>query len=541
MKKILVLIVIALYSCLLTAQIVLTREGEVINNTVTGSWPGVNIPRSAPTKLSFLNNSITSVNASGYLLQAGDETPLSTNNNLNGAVITGNRLTWNGSDASSITHGMFMGYNINYTVKYNYLDKTPYGLLFKSGTDAGVNMTYSSGYGAAYNIVKNARMSLRMKGINGVQVYNNTFYSNKQSGSVIFIDANNDRTDPAPSTGAKIKNNIFYTVYQMNNIAIESGCLSNFESDYNVFYCESGTPMFSVGGSSKTFAQWQAMGYDLHSVVVNPNFINTTDFVPKARLNNGTNLGTTWQKGLSTSAKWVAGSSPATTNQNGTWQAGAVIYPEVTTPVPPAPVYVSSAIENATPSVLEIVYSLSLAAAVPSSSAFAVRVNSVARNINSVAVSGTKVLLTLASPVVNKDVVTVAYTKPATNPLQTAAGGQAATLSAQSVLNKVNPVIVNPAFVSAAIANATPARIDIVYSLSLASVVPAASAFAVKVNSVARTVNSVSVSGTSVLLTLASPVVNGDVVTVAYTKPSTNPLQTSAGGQAATLSAQSVL
>ncbi|HUV01536.1 MAG TPA: hypothetical protein VMW32_11280 [Bacteroidales bacterium] len=64
------------------------------------------------------------------MVQAGDEAPLSTNNNLDGAIITGNKFTWNGTDPSSITHGMFMGYNINFTVKYNYLDKTPYGILY---------------------------------------------------------------------------------------------------------------------------------------------------------------------------------------------------------------------------------------------------------------------------------------------------------------------------------------------------------------------------------------------------------------------------
>jgi uncharacterized repeat protein (TIGR02059 family) len=401
-------------------------------------------------------------------------------------------------------------------------------------------MTYSSGYGAAYNIVKNAKLSLRMKGINGVQVYNNTFYSNQRSGSIVLIDANHDRTNPAPSTGAKIKNNIFYTVYQIHNIAIESECLSNFESDYNVFYCEAGTPMFSVSGATKTFAQWQAMGYDQHSVVVNPGFLNTTNFVPKSRLNYGTNLGSTWQTGLSTTAQWVAGSSPAKANQNGTWQAGAVVYADVSTPVIPSPVFVSASVENATPGVLEMIYSLSLAATVPAASAFAVRVNATARNINSVAVSGTKVILTLASPVVYGDVVTVAYTKPATNPLQTSSGGQASTISAQSVTNKVTQVIVNPAFVSAAIGNDTPARIDIVYSLSLASIVPAVTAYAVRVNSVARAVSRITVSGNVVLLTLANSVVAGEAVNVAYTKPATNPLQTSSGGQAATISAQPV-
>ncbi|MBK7480855.1 MAG: hypothetical protein IPI69_14820, partial [Bacteroidales bacterium] len=56
---------------------------------------------------------------------------------------------------------------------------------------------------------------------------------------------------------------------------------------------------------------------------------------------------------------------------------------------------------------------------------------------SSVSVSGTKVLLTLSSPVAYGNTVTVAYNKPSTNPLQTAAGGQAASLSAQSVTNRI--------------------------------------------------------------------------------------------------------
>jgi uncharacterized repeat protein (TIGR02059 family) len=436
MKK-LPLLFFVLFSSFAAGQVSLVKEGEITNNTITGTWAGVNIPRSSPTKLSFLNNSITSVNSAGYLLQAGDEAPGSTNNNLDGAIIEGNKLTWNGTDASSITHGLFTGYNINYSIKYNFLDKTPYGIIFKSGNDAGTNMNYSAGYGAAYNIVKNAKLSVRMKGINGVQIYNNTFYSNQRSGSVIMIDENHDRVNPAPSAGTKIKNNIFYTVYRIQNISVESSCLQYLESDYNIFYCESGEPVFSVDGVLKSFSQWQAMGYDRHSVIINPNFINTTDFIPRARLNYGVNLGSDWQKGLSTTAKWVAGSSPSTTVQNGTWQVGAIVYPEVVIPVPVTPVYTGSVIENTTPALLEMSYDVNLASVVPPITAFSVTVNSSTKNINSVAVSGSKVLLTLANAVVYGDAVTVTYTKPSSGMLQTPSGGQASSLSSQPVTNKV--------------------------------------------------------------------------------------------------------
>jgi uncharacterized repeat protein (TIGR02059 family) len=205
---------------------------------------------------------------------------------------------------------------------------------------------------------------------------------------------------------------------------------------------------------------------------------------------------------------------------------------------PPAPVYVSSVVQNATPSVIEITYSLSLDNIVPAASAFSVMVNSSARTVSSVTVSGTKVSLTLSGPVIYGDMITVTYTKPSTNPLQTSAGGQAATISAQSVTNNVSPAV--PSYQSSAIENLTPAILEMTYNLALANIVPATSAFTVMVNSVVRTVSSVAVSGTKVLLTLSSAVIYGDIVTVAYTKPSTNPLQTASGGQAASFSTQPV-
>jgi len=236
---------------------VLTIEGTSVTNTESGNWSGVNIPRSVATTFNYRNNSITSINAEGYLLQAGDEVQNSQNNNLDGMVITGNKFTWNGTDASSITHGLFTGYNINAVVKYNYLDKTPHGILFKSGTADGFNMTNTAG-GAAYNIVKNAKLSLRIKGMNGVRVFNNTFYNDSfadLSSSILEIDANKDCLVPAPSLGTRIYNNIFYTKFQIPNVLIESWCLNDFESDYNVFWCEACPPLFVISGVSKSFAE----------------------------------------------------------------------------------------------------------------------------------------------------------------------------------------------------------------------------------------------------------------------------------------------
>lgn len=105
--------------------------------------------------------------------------------------------------------------------------------------------------------------------------------------------------------------------------------------------------------------------------------------------------------------------------------------------VPSIPKYLTSVIENGTPAILEMTYNLTLADIVPDVSAFTVTVNSVARSVTSVTIAENNVLLTLSSAVIKDDIVTVAYTIPATHQIQTDEGAQAANLSAEEVTNKV--------------------------------------------------------------------------------------------------------
>ena len=105
---------------------------------------------------------------------------------------------------------------------------------------------------------------------------------------------------------------------------------------------------------------------------------------------------------------------------------------ELQTTPPANPVYKSSVIEDATPSVLEMTYDLSLNnLIVPSASAFNILVNSTVKSLNSVSVSGTKVRLTLSTSVKFNDIITVSYTKPSNSPLQTFSGTEA-----ESITNK---------------------------------------------------------------------------------------------------------
>ncbi|MHC1732997.1 MAG: T9SS type A sorting domain-containing protein [Bacteroidales bacterium] len=293
-------------------------------DTETGVSNGYNIPRNQVTALTFRNNSLTSVNSAGYILQAGDERPGLNNNHLDGAVITGNWFSWEGTDSESWTHALFTGYNLGVIIKYNYLLNTPNGIQRKSD-----GMTDESGV-VAYNIIKNPKVGIVVKGMNGVRIYNNTLYTDKttsQTGrGLIDVHTNLDAGLNAPSTGTKIFNNVFYTKFDTYCINVmDQASLAGFQSDYNVFYSETGNLKFNAGGSVKTFAEWQALGYDVHSVVINPDFNNFTDFVPAVRLDYGTDLGEEMSLGLATDAVWST-VSPKTAKQNGNWQAGARIY-----------------------------------------------------------------------------------------------------------------------------------------------------------------------------------------------------------------------
>jgi uncharacterized repeat protein (TIGR02059 family) len=309
----------------------------------------------------------------------------------------------------------------------------------------------------------------------------------------------------------------------------------SFFIDNNLYWNSNKVDPFDYENTPQTWSSWNLRGYDLNGLNnLDPKFINASGSFTIESDFDIINSSPAINKGVDIGLLSDYAGNPI----SGVPDIGAFEYQSAQ---PAVPVLTSSVVENSTPSSLDLTFDLSLANIVPAASAFTVLVNSTARTVNTVAVSGTRVTLTLSSPVAYGNTVTVAYTRPSTNPLQTSAGGYVASFSARQVTNRVaQPAPAAPVYVSSVIENATPARLEISFDLTLANIVPAASAFTVMVNSTARTVSSVAVSGTRVTLTLSSPVAYGNTVTVAYTRPSANPLQTTSGGQAGSFGPQSV-
>lgn len=140
------------------------------------------------------------------------------------------------------------------------------------------------------------------------------------------------------------------------------------------------------------------------------------------------------------------------------------------------PVYVSSVIAGATPSLLEMTYNQTLASIVPAAASFTVLVNSVVRTINTAVISGTKIQLTMVSRIASGDIVTVSYIIPAGNPIQTIAGGIATGFNNQTVINNcinvaptiaITSPVMNSSFTSLANITITASALDADGSVSM--------------------------------------------------------------------------
>jgi len=320
------------------------------------------------------------------------------------------------------------------------------------------------------------------------------------------------------ATNVTVRNNIIQGFYACPVYMQSPGTITNVSIENNLFYNNgnSNSPKFDRNIPTNITTQ--------NNITGNPLFISSADFHLQA---GSPAIG----KGLVLTGITLDYEGNAVKNPPG---IGAYEYASIP-PVPDAPVFQSASVENATPTLLEMTYNITLnISVVPATSSYNVLVNSLARTINSVTISGNKVRLTLSGAIKYGDIITLSYTKPASSPLQSTSGGIAANISSKSVTNNVIASI--PVYISSVVENITPSIIGITFSLALANIVPSGSAFNVQVNSVMRNVSSVSVSGINVNLTLGSPVKFGDIITLSYTKPAGNPLQSTSGGQVSNIS-----
>jgi uncharacterized repeat protein (TIGR02059 family) len=290
---------------------------------------------------------------------------------------------------------------------------------------------------------------------NNISFYNNVITGDNVTAMIGFL------IKPSGTiNNLNIKNNIVkYCNYQSWLDVQNSGTINGLHADNNILYnnINNNDPSFSGNSvSNYTF---------LNDIKTDPLFVSSTNF----HLQSGSPaIG----KGLAITSLTTDYSGTALANPPsiGAYESGSAVSTSV------VPVYHSSAIANTTPSILEMTYNLTLANIVPAASAFSVLVNSAARSVSAVVISGTKVQLTLSTRVLPGDVVTVSYVKPANNPLETNSGGIASSIAAQPVNNNcinvaptavITSPVINSSFTSPANVSITANAIDNDGSVSL--------------------------------------------------------------------------
>ena len=274
-----------------------------------------------------IENSSFITTSGGYILKMGyDSYDAGTANAVDESVFTGNFIkdnTW-----AAGTHFILAGYSIDYKIKFNRFETGDLGIVGEGGYDEGVPMV-NGDYEVRGNIFKNIDNPCSIMGYQNVTIVNNTFYNNVSHDPQIRIVPSNGTTIPAYSKSVTVKNNIFYSKVGEYAFNVGATCDTGLVVDYNVYFFDGRTdnePNFHYKGTDYSWDEWRAEGYDAHSVIVNPNFTDTIDFIPTTALEYGETLGDEYSYALDTGYVFSLGSHPDTVLQEGTWQVGAVIY-----------------------------------------------------------------------------------------------------------------------------------------------------------------------------------------------------------------------
>lgn len=280
-------------------------------------------------------NKILSNRTRGYNLAIGNEGTTASDNKNTESIIKNNYIK--GANAweyviGVITHTTYIGFQSNAKILFNYVFGGGYGAIIKgSRTTVGGNIRG--------NVIIDSDKGIYSKGAQNIVMNNNTIVMTSritQPEWGVFIGPNIDEAN-----GCVVRNNIIISLSSGVFNAVNIRTSGTNQSDYNIFYCPSGTLQFILGESAYTFAQWKALGFDTHSIVLTDVqyaelFTDATNGDYSLRegsiaIGFGTNLGEPYNIGLDASTNWGSDTqlpSVVTKLQPtvGGWDCGAYIH-----------------------------------------------------------------------------------------------------------------------------------------------------------------------------------------------------------------------
>lgn len=247
-------------------------------------------------------------------------------NNVVGAAAYDNSLI-----PTDIVHGIFCGYNKDISIRYNRVNGAGYGIIPKGAGDANTTGMIT------YNVIINCNQGVRIKGQKGWSILNNTIISNTAYSTLPISVTNNAGVSECDD--CVVKNNLIIYLGTTLTTGLVNDDGANTDIDYNMYYCPNVTPKFTYQGNPKTWAEWQALGKDTHSVLLTTEQYNAlfTDAdagdyslpAGSAAIGTGADLGATYDDGLDASTDWGDEDTvPAvvTKQQGASWDVGAYIH-----------------------------------------------------------------------------------------------------------------------------------------------------------------------------------------------------------------------
>jgi hypothetical protein len=248
--------------------------------------------------------------------------------------------------------------------------------------------------------------------INDLEIDNNVFHTEPKGGAYFGLHIRGFRT----ASNIKIRNNIFinfsYYWFESNR----GNFFDGLNVQNNILYNNANSNNISLSGSPKNYT-------NSGNVNTNPDFSSELNFHLKPgskAIGAGLNI-----PGLLFDPDGVPISNPPNIGCYETIADHAV------------PVYKSSVIDNSNPQVITVTFDQPLMNIIPDKNFFEVNVNLQNRAITSTKVIGGKVQITLNDTVSYGDHVTISYTIPDTNPLQSVNNVPALSFNNLSVLNNV--------------------------------------------------------------------------------------------------------
>jgi len=314
---------------------ILDRDGT------TSTLTDIGLDGSSATSVNLYrvkNNKVFFNKTGGYHFSVGSENTSSFDNLISNIDISQNYVRGNNIDnpsVSNICHGVFVGFQIDADVKYNYMRGTGYGVLFKGD---GASTVYTTN-GAAYNLITEFNRGVYLKGVGSVNVVNNTLFTEFNAPEYGISIEDNLGSDVGNNN--VIKNNIFINLTDTDFTAIRllDGTTGN-DIDHNIYYSPHSDLIFQVGATTYTFAEWQALGNDTNSVVLtdeqysdlfnNPSAGDFSLSDNSVAVGFGEDLGVSYNTGLSNDTIWLPDDRQnlqtiSTQIQPTNWSVGAYI------------------------------------------------------------------------------------------------------------------------------------------------------------------------------------------------------------------------